>query len=102
MGLISETSPTIPWMTGIPHGHLTVNGLPFTSSDFMDIDGEKRQTYLIDADGGNQRRLSNIELFELHPSWSPDGKRIAFTSRRDGDSEIYVIDTDGQNTRKSL
>jgi Tol biopolymer transport system component len=29
------------------------------------------------------------------PAWSPDGKRIAFYSERDGNSEIYVMNADG-------
>ncbi len=29
------------------------------------------------------------------PAWSPDGRKLAFVSRRDGNSEIYVINTDG-------
>jgi Tol biopolymer transport system component len=33
----------------------------------------------------------------FEPSWSPDGQRIAFTSDRDGNSEIYVMDADGAN-----
>ena len=31
------------------------------------------------------------------PSWSPDGQRIAFRSDRDGNDEIYVMDSDGTN-----
>ena len=32
---------------------------------------------------------------DMYPNYSPDGKRIVFTSRRDSDYEIYVINADG-------
>ena len=31
----------------------------------------------------------------MHPSWSPEGADIAFTSTRDGNSEVYVMNADG-------
>jgi len=34
------------------------------------------------------------------PSFSSDGKQIAFTSWRDGDPEIYVMQNDGSNVRR--
>ena len=34
------------------------------------------------------------------PEWSPDGRRIAFTSDRDGDSEIFVMNADGTQQRQ--
>jgi TolB protein len=33
----------------------------------------------------------------MFPQWSQDGKRIAFTSDRDGDPEIYVMNADGSS-----
>ena len=64
------------------------------------------EIYVMDADGGNQRRLTNNSDGDWSPSWSPDGKRIVFCSDRDGHpdripgwftSEIYVMDADGGN-----
>jgi Tol biopolymer transport system component len=34
------------------------------------------------------------------PSWSPDGRRIAFTAFRHGRGEIYVINADGRQQRR--
>jgi TolB protein len=34
------------------------------------------------------------------PEFSPDGRRIAFVSQRDGNGEIYVIEADGSNPRR--
>ena len=31
---------------------------------------------------------------------SPNGKKIIFTSERDGDLELYSMDTDGKNVRR--
>ena len=37
------------------------------------------------------------------PVWSPDGAKIAFSSDRDGNREIYEMDSDGANvTRDQL
>jgi Tol biopolymer transport system component len=34
------------------------------------------------------------------PAWSPDGKQIAFASKRDGDYDIYVMRSDGSHQRR--
>ncbi len=55
------------------------------------------EIYVVDADGNNLVRLTQNETSDIEPSWSPDGKRIAFASNRDGDYDIYVMDADGGN-----
>ena len=58
------------------------------------------EIYVMDTDGGNQRNLTNNLADDRSPSWSPDGKRIVFTSMKNGGNrDIYVMDTDGHNQR---
>ena len=34
------------------------------------------------------------------PSWSADGKKMVYSSNRDGDNEIYISDGDGKNAKR--
>ena len=40
-------------------------------------------------------RLTTNAADDFQPAWSPDGSKIAFTSSRDGNDEIYVMNADG-------
>lgn len=58
--------------------------------------------YRINADGTNQVQLTFGERGETNPRWSPDGKWIAFTTRRDPDTnnQIYLLSVDGGEARR--
>ena len=45
-------------------------------------------------------RLTNHPDRDSDPSWSPDGKQIAFASTRDGDWSVYVMNADGSGVRR--
>ena len=32
---------------------------------------------------------------DMHATWSPDGKKILFSSDRDGNEKVYVMNSDG-------
>lgn len=53
--------------------------------------------YVVNIDGSERNNLSRSPGSEGSPVWSSDGKRIAFVSSRDGNAEIYVMDSDGGN-----
>lgn len=51
--------------------------------------------YLVDISGGVARRLTSDVGFEMFAKFSPDGKYIAFTAQYDGNTEVYLIPSDG-------
>ena len=50
-------------------------------------------------DGSGERWLTRQPGYDAEPTIGPDG-RIVFTSTRDGDLELYVMDADGSNVRR--
>ncbi len=58
---------------------------------------EHTDIYLQRVDGTSVTQLTNDAANDAFPTFSPDGKRIAFSSTRSGDWDLYVMDTDGRN-----
>ena len=54
----------------------------------------------MNADGSGVRRLTDNPEWDGSPAWSPGGRQIAFSSNRDGDSDIYVMNADGSGVRQ--
>lgn len=44
-------------------------------------------------------RLTTNDAFDADIAWSPDSRRIAFKSYRDGNDEVYVMNADGSDQR---
>jgi len=55
--------------------------------------------YIITPNGQLVRRLTT-DASDAAPEASPDGKMVAFMSRRDGNWEIYVVKSDGSDLRR--
>lgn len=55
----------------------------------------KGDLYCVPANGGEARQLTTHAAYDSQPIWSPDGKKIAFTSNREGSLDVYVISAKG-------
>jgi Tol biopolymer transport system component len=55
--------------------------------------------WVMKVDGSGARRLTPLDMDAQQPSWSPDGRRIAFVSAEAGRFRIYVMNTDGTARR---
>lgn len=55
--------------------------------------------FLVDITGTQIRQITHGEGSNEDPTWSPDGRLIAFSSTRDGRSRVYVVDADGSTPR---
>jgi TolB protein len=61
---------------------------------------DKMDIFLVDVTGAQIRQLTHGEGSNEDPTWSPDGRLLAFSSTRDGRSQIYVMDADGSAPRR--
>jgi Tol biopolymer transport system component/polyisoprenoid-binding protein YceI len=84
------------WPTWSPDGRK----LAFARSE-----GESSGIWVMNANGGNARALTEDDLVEEptftpdeYPTWSPDGERIAYTSfLPDGNDDIFVMNANGSS-----
>ena len=51
-------------------------------------------------DGSDLKQLTNSPGYDAESTITLDGKKIVFTSMRDGDLDIYTMDADGKNVRR--
>jgi TolB protein len=78
-----------------------LHGVARTKLTFdSDRDGERlagtvenrsvKEIYIADYDGANQRRVTTGRSLNINPTWSPDGRSIAYTSFRRGQPNIFI------------
>ena len=56
--------------------------------------------FMADVDGKNIKRLTDTPGYDAEGTLSPDGKKMVFTSVRDGDLELYIMDLATKKTKR--
>lgn len=82
---------------------LQLNSAGDTFAFFQEFGGEGfeyEEICTVKVDGSQYQRLTSNDVIDTYPSWSPDGKKLAFLSWRDETMDIYVMDKDGGNVKK--
>jgi TolB protein len=84
-----------------------INSYPSPSPDdgrivFASNRSGEFQIFLMNSDGTGLVQLTHGRGGNVTPSWSPDGRLIAFasTEQRDGNAEVYVMNADGSDERR--
>ncbi|MDD4856776.1 MAG: S41 family peptidase, partial [Candidatus Krumholzibacteria bacterium] len=86
-----------------------INPLPFLSG--FDVSPSLKRIvfeargdiYTMPAEHGDVRNLtSSSGARDGNPSWSPDGKWVAYVSDKSGDCEIYLVDQMGKEKEKQI
>lgn len=77
-----------------PDGNILV--FPFVESGENRLNERGIATIGIDG-SGFKKVTASVSILDWSPDWSPDGTRFVFSTNRDGNWEIYVMDTTGTN-----
>ncbi|HEX6719896.1 MAG TPA: hypothetical protein VF088_22505 [Pyrinomonadaceae bacterium] len=56
--------------------------------------------FTANSDGSDLKQLTNTPGYDAETTITLDGKKLVFTSVRDGDLDIYTMDADGKNVRR--
>jgi polyisoprenoid-binding protein YceI len=71
---------------------------------FSAISNDVEHLYTVGADGGGLRRFGRDTAYEMQPSWSPDGRRIAYARAEPGPNapppSVEVVGADGSGRRE--
>ena len=109
--LAEEAKDTAKWDVSAPPG-MTVREVPIQVEEgtWMNLDvSPDGQTlafdllgdiYTMPISGGTPTRIASGLPYETQPRFSPDGKRIAFTSDRGGGDNIWIMNRDGSDKRQ--
>ena len=98
-----------PWDVNVPHAPhdtlrfetdrgtwMSVDVSPDGRTLLFDLLGD---LYTLPIGGGRAKRITSGMAYDMQARWSPDGRRIAFTTDRGGTENVWIMEADGSRPR---
>ena len=98
IALVAEDADTAKPKTPPP---IVIDRFQFKQDERGYLGKQRRHLYLLDVESGKTAMLTSGDYDELLPAWSPDGRSLAFVSKRrpdfdrDSNWDLYVIAAGG-------
>jgi TolB protein len=77
-------------------------GVAETRLAFLSRTPDGKEMHAVDFDGANVQKLTNEQSVILSPDWSPDGRFIVYTSYKEHNPDLILLDPNGRNRRRPL
>ena len=77
-------------------------GVAETKIAFLSRKSKGVEIYVVDFDGENLKQITNDKTLNLTPTWSPNGRWLAYTSYGGNNPDLVMIDTLGKKPRRTL
>lgn len=84
------TAPITPAHAAVANGNIAYEKL---------LSATTHNIFELDMTNGTSKGLTDTTAADSDPSWSPNGGMLAFSSNREGDRELYVLNPDASITR---
>ena len=62
-----------------------------TKIAFVEVQGQTKEIYVVDFDGGNPMPVTQNKSINLSPAWSKDGGQLAFCSYKNDTPQLFVV-----------
>jgi Tol biopolymer transport system component/imidazolonepropionase-like amidohydrolase len=105
-----QAKPEVKWDVSAKHGPAQDIEFETTEGTWMAVDVSPDgkwivfdllgDIYTMPIQGGEAKAITSGPAYDVQPRFSPDGKKISFTSDRDGIDNLWVMNVDGSKPQQ--